>query len=48
MKMATKRNEKGREFKHGVKVYLDMAWQQPCIKWNDGSITGSKDNCDKY
>eukprot|EP01084_Bolivina_argentea_P248467 415642_1 len=37
-----------REFDKGVKVWLDYLWKYPCIKWNDGSITGNKTDCDEY
>ena len=37
-----------REFKQGVKVWIDEQWEYPCIKWGDGSITGSKSSCNKY
>ena len=37
-----------RAFKSGTKVYIDSDWNYPCIKWSDGSITGSTDNCKRY
>ena len=37
-----------REFGHGVQVFLDSQWKYPCIKWSDGSLTGTAQNCNKY
>ena len=37
-----------RQFKSGTKVYLDLKWQNPCIKWSDGTITGNYTACNKY
>jgi len=50
--VAAARNISGvwsREFKAGVRVFLDAAnWSRPCIKWNDGSVTGSATDCASY
>eukprot|EP01084_Bolivina_argentea_P145394 254843_1 len=48
MNATYKNNVYYREFSKGVKVWLDYQWQYPCIKWSDGSITGSNENCNKY
>eukprot|EP01084_Bolivina_argentea_P195974 336055_1 len=37
-----------REFKKGVNVWIDIEGQHPCIKWNDGSITGLQTDCQRY
>eukprot|EP01084_Bolivina_argentea_P026482 49266_1 len=37
-----------RAFAKGVKVWLDYEWQYPCIKWADGSMTGTNDDCKRY
>ena len=37
-----------RQFKSGTKVYIDSDWNYPCIKWSDGTITGTTDNCKRY
>ena len=37
-----------REFKSGTKVYINVKWENPCIKWSDGSITGNSTDCNRY
>lgn len=37
-----------RNFTKGVNVWLDYEWNKPCVKWSDGSITGSISDCSKY
>ena len=37
-----------RNFTKGVNVWLDYQWNKPCVKWSDGSITGARDDCNKY
>ena len=37
-----------RDFKAGVRVFLSANWSKPCVKWSDGSITGSVADCASY
>eukprot|EP01084_Bolivina_argentea_P026480 49264_1 len=37
-----------RQFGSGTKVYLDVQWKHPCIKWSDGTITGNTTDCERY
>eukprot|EP01084_Bolivina_argentea_P293515 504818_1 len=37
-----------REFKSGTKVWIDLEWNYPCVKWSDGTITGNATDCAKY
>jgi len=37
-----------REFKSGTKVWLDLQWNYPCIRWSDGSVTGNATDCSRY